>query len=110
MNIKPFYSGVLPLLLTAYSLHTQAQNMVMLSPEDSPSTIIEKAACVVPSVRQYAWQQQELTAFLHFGMNTFTNKEWGEGTDSPSLFNPTNFDAEQWIKTLRNAAVFRYLL
>lgn len=103
MNIKPFYSGVLPLLLTAYSLHTQAQNMVMLSPADSPSTIIEKAACVVPSVRQYAWQQQELTAFLHFGMNTFTNKEWGEGTDSPSLFNPTNFDAEQWIKTLRNA-------
>lgn len=56
-----------------------------------------------PTPRQVAWQQRELTAFLHFTVNTFTDKEWGDGTESPAIFNPTKLDARQWIRTLRDA-------
>ncbi|MBO7189684.1 MAG: alpha-L-fucosidase [Alistipes sp.] len=73
-------------------------------PEDA--TIEQKidiASRVVPSKRQLAWQQMEFTAFLHFGINTFTDNEWGDGTDSPTLFNPTELDCEQWVRTLKDA-------
>jgi alpha-L-fucosidase len=56
-----------------------------------------------PHPRQLAWQQMETTAFLHFTVNTFTDKEWGDGTESPSIFNPTKFDAKQWATALKAA-------
>ena len=61
------------------------------------------AARLTPSKEQLAWQQMEFTAFLHFGINTFTDNEWGHGTDSPELFNPTELDCEQWVRTLKDA-------
>src|SRR6476469_2412420 len=64
----------------------------------------------VPSPAQVAWQTREMAAFLHFGMNTFTDKEQGDGSESPSLFNPTAFDARQWITALRNAGIREALL
>ena len=56
-----------------------------------------------PTPRQLAWQQLETTAFLHFTVNTFTDKEWGDGTESPAIFNPTKLDARQWVRHLRDA-------
>ena len=56
-----------------------------------------------PSQQQLQWQQLETTAFLHFTVNTFTGKEWGEGTESPSIFNPQKLDARQWVKALKEA-------
>jgi alpha-L-fucosidase len=56
-----------------------------------------------PTSRQLQWQQEETTAFLHFTVNTFTDKEWGEGTESPSIFNPAKLDARQWIRSLKEA-------
>ena len=55
-----------------------------------------------PSARQLAWQQRELTMFVHFTVNTFTDKEWGEGNESPKIFNPTLFDANQWAKAAKD--------
>ena len=64
---------------------------------------VDMAARLVPTPQQYAWQQMELTAFLHFGINTFTGREWGDGKEDPALFNPSELDAEQWVKSLKNA-------
>lgn len=57
----------------------------------------------VPSAAQLAWQRDELALFLHFGVNTFTNREWGDGTERPAIFNPTRLDTSQWARTARNA-------
>ncbi len=59
----------------------------------------------VPTVRQLMWQELEYCAFLHFGMNTFTDKEWGYGDDAPALFNPAGFDADSIVHTLRAAGM-----
>ncbi len=71
---------------------------------------LEKAAHVVPSYRQYIWQEMEFIAFTHFGMNTYTNQEWGEGNDNPMLFNPDNFDADQWAKVIHDAGMKMIIL
>jgi alpha-L-fucosidase len=62
-----------------------------------------------PTPQQLAWQEAELTMFLHFGMNTFTDREWGEGTEDPRLFDPSALDAHQWARTAREAG-FRYMI
>lgn len=71
---------------------------------------VDMAARLVPTPQQLAWQQMELTAFLHFGINTFTGREWGDGTEDPALFNPSQLDAEQWVRTLKDAGFKMVLL
>ena len=62
-----------------------------------------------PTPAQLAWQRDELAMFLHFGVNTFTDREWGDGTEDPAIFAPTNLDARAWARIAREAG-FRALI
>ena len=64
----------------------------------------------VPTPRQIAWQKLELYSFLHFTVNTFTDKEWGYGDESPALFNPTAFDADAICGALRDGGMRAVIL
>ena len=79
-----FYNWIIAVVL--WSLQTNAQNNI---PKPTPL--------------QVEWQKTETNAFIHFTVNTFTGKEWGEGTESPQIFNPEKLDARQWIKALKDA-------
>lgn len=57
----------------------------------------------IPTERQLDWQHDELRMFLHFGVNTFTDREWGTGEEDPSTFNPSALDAAQWARVAREA-------
>ena len=92
------------------ALSASGQNYVPILPADSPTDIIRKAAHVIPSPRQLRWQQLELTAFLHFGINTFTDREWGDGKEDLSLFNPTHLDARQWVRVAKDAGIKQVIL
>ena len=56
-----------------------------------------------PSRAQLAWQRDELALFFHFGVNTFSNREWGDGKEDPATFNPSQLDASQWAAAARAA-------
>lgn len=59
----------------------------------------------VPSLRQLAWHEMEFYAFVHFNMNTFTDKEWGFGDESPQLFNPAELNCRQWASVCKDAGM-----
>lgn len=63
----------------------------------------------VPSPSQLEWHRDELSLFLHFGVNTFTDREWGDGKEDPAIFNPRGLDARQWARTAK-AAGFKKLI
>ncbi|MFD1299341.1 alpha-L-fucosidase [Lysobacter gummosus] len=62
-----------------------------------------------PSPQQLAWQREELAMFVHFTVNTFTDREWGEGTEDPRVFDPSGLDARQWARAAK-AGGFRSLI
>jgi alpha-L-fucosidase len=62
-----------------------------------------------PTAPQVAWQREELALFVHFTVNTFTDKEWGDGSESPRIFDPARLDARQWTRAAK-AAGFRSLI
>ena len=64
---------------------------------------------LTPNKRQLEWYKRR-SAFIHFTVNTFTNKEWGDGTESPEIFNPSDLDCEQWIRDLRDAGFTNAIL
>lgn len=97
------------ILFTSILLFAQ-KNYVVIEPGDSNAEIIRKAAQVVPSQRQLKWQQLELTAFFHFGINTFTDREWGTGKENPADFKPLALDARQWVKSAKDAGIKQVII
>lgn len=76
---------------------------VVFPTDASAEEKVKLAAKLSPSKKQLDWQKMELTAFIHYGMNTFTDRGWGDGTEKPSWFTPTKVDVNQWVTTLKNA-------
>jgi len=72
--------------------------------------LICQAANVRPSPPQLAWQELEFIAFIHYTVNAFTDKEWGEGTESPAIFNPTELDVRQWVRVCKDAGMKMIIL
>lgn len=59
----------------------------------------------VPTEAQMFWQRLEMYAFIHFGLNTFNDLEWGYGNTDPKIFNPKNVDCDKWVRTLKDAGM-----
>ncbi len=76
--------------------------MHVIAEGDSDAVVAEKAAKVLPRPNQVAWMRLERTFFLHFGVNTFNEVEWGTGREEPAIFNPTELDASQWMRAITN--------
>ena len=64
-----------------------------------------RLAEVRPSERQVSLQEREFYAFVHFTVNTFTGREWGDGTEDPAIFNPELLDADQWVEAIKAAGM-----
>jgi alpha-L-fucosidase len=74
------------------------------------SRVVSAPARPRPSAAQLAWQRDELALFLHFGVNTFTDREWGDGREDPSIFSPSALDARQWARSARTAGARALIL
>ena len=110
---KTFYSLALALLMASCASQPKQELYEKYVAFPADATVEQKVDMVsrlVPTPQQLEWQQMEFTAFLHFGMNTFTGNEWGHGTDSPELFNPSELDCEQWVKALKEGGFKMALL
>jgi alpha-L-fucosidase len=95
--MRKLYTLLLPVLLFAAckpALQTTATNTSVAAPAP---------LLPLPSQKQLDWHRMELTAFIHFTTNTFTGLEWGYGNEQPSVFNPAQVDAAQWVQTLKAA-------
>ena len=116
-SLRIFITGLFfVLILQCLQLSAQSDlsryraNYMVITPSDDSLRIIEKAAHVIPTARQLKWQQLELTAFFHFGMNTFTGTEWGTGKEDPKNFNPSDLNVRQWVKVVKEAGFKQVIL
>ena len=82
-------------ILAAFTLFASCQQQVLPPQPFGPT----------PSQQQLSWQTQEYYMFVHFGPNTFTDLEWGKGSEDPSVFNPTALDCNQWASTAKAAGM-----
>lgn len=100
----------------AFALGLQAQknikyaNTIAISPGDSKEVIIEKAAHVIPKNIQMDALKNEFIAFIHFGPNTFTRREWGTGKEDPKIFRLKTLDTDQWCEAMKAAGIKMVLL
>ena len=74
--------------------------LIIISCENSQNVVNP-----IPTERQKIWQEMEYYAFIHFNMNTFTNKEWGFGDESPLAFNPSELDTDQWARIIKESGM-----
>src|SRR5690242_19172197 len=91
--------------LAGKSLLLMAATLAAFSSGGADNDSSVKSYGPVPSERQLRWHEMEFYGFVHFTVNTFTDKEWGYGDEPESVFNPTDFDAEQIVRTAKDAGM-----
>lgn len=113
--MKKVITGILALSASVL-LHAQHndsilfQNTLKVETTDTPEEVIAKAAHIVPTPRQWAAQENEFIAFVHFGPNTFTRMEWGTGKESPEIFDLKQLDTDQWCRAMKAAGMKMVIL
>ncbi len=85
-------------------------NYAVVKRNATEQEVLQIAANIAPTGRQLRWQRLEYIAFFHFGMNTFTDREWGEGDEDEKLFNPSQLDARQWIKACKDGGMKQVIM
>ncbi|KAL5717005.1 alpha-L-fucosidase [Ranunculus cassubicifolius] len=103
METKSYHSMITTFLLSLTTLTLSSSSSS--HPKPPPLPILP-----IPSSSQLSWQLTDMAIFFHFGTNTFTNSEWGTGHVHPSIFNPTNLDARQWVQVAKEAGFSRVIL
>ena len=90
---------VLSVITTFYGCDTKTETVADIS-----------SNLVVPSPNQVVYQNKEQVGFIHFTVNTFTDKEWGYGDENPDIFNPVELDAEQWVLAAKAGGLTELIL
>lgn len=85
-------------------------NSTLVEEGDTPEQIMAKAVATRPSARQLEAMDDEFIAFIHFGPNTFTGREWGTGTEADDIFDPKNLDTDQWCRVMKDAGMKKVVL
>ncbi|WP_282111998.1 alpha-L-fucosidase [Maribacter stanieri] len=87
-----------------------AANTIPIDDDDSRDSVLLKAAHVIPSENQMNALKDEFIAFVHFGPNTFTKLEWGNGMEDPAVFNLKNLDTDQWCRAMKDAGMKKVII
>lgn len=96
--------------LQAQNEGSRFSNTIEIKPGDTQETIVSKAAHVVPTANQLSALQNEFIAFIHFGPNTFTRMEWGNGKEDPKIFDLKELDTDQWCEAMKAAGIKMVIL
>ena len=83
---------------------------MMVEEGETPEQVLAKAVATRPSPRQLEALDDEFIAFVHFGPNTFTGREWGTGTEDPKVFDLKNLDTDQWCRVMKEAGMTKVIL
>ena len=91
-------------------LTMEVRSTIPVESTDTEEMIIEKSAHVVPKPEQLVAMKDEFIAFIHFGPNTFTRLEWGDGMEDPRIFDLKNLDTDQWCEAMKEAGMTKVIL
>ena len=110
-DVRKRLMGILLLMASALPcLHARVNNTVAIADDDDEASVARKAAHLHPTGNQLSALRDEFIAFIHFGPNTFTRREWGDGMESPSVFALKKLDTDQWCGTMKVAGMKKVLL